>query len=686
LNDTFYRLDAIIAGSGRIGQETNQNTGEAGDTKKTEYVSYRQEKFLFSDGRKGIRFYLVDKEGNSVPAVLGEERDTRDGHYMYRREETFTEGTPLCCGNLAGVHKWIRELLTGEGVEDMIERGMFKRSAFGGNNAKRHRSDSRSASKTSLGDRGAAGNKVERAKKHAEEFAKREKAKYEAKSWLHHHSSTQTTDVVNQILAVIQKPDTETGVMIEALKKLSNIYICMPVFSETRVAEKVADLKQHPCMQIAELASSIQDQWRRQMARKIAILTTAFQPQAEILAAKSRAEAAVPFKMPDQQEAVAKTPLIQPTIPQEETPLTQKKRMVDAMATSPKVVRPVIPPSPSTPKVAKRQVPPPSTQKLPLGKGRKLCEWCNLVVGSPTRICPYCQARLPLKTDVKVSKTSGQRGVVRKGPGGKHEQLQDTSKAATRRAEEQNGIRDVHTPSAAEVETVPATTSGRRRLTRDSQQLSETTLGTKRTARRLHMHEQESRREGAGRALREHDQPRPEIAVPSESRRDRDAAKRQKRGSTPGGSLHKKRGAPTDIATTGKSRKNKMEESEVHVSQIPTGRKGAARADGSTQNDYAARLPKKPSNANELMKFLDGSREVIQGSPHESMEEIVKEVVTRSSDVFASLSNSENLLKRLKRLENKVASIHSAYRVSDQTQVKREVITLIDNLLRVLNK
>lgn len=36
--------------------------------------------------------------------------------------------------------------------------------------------------------------------------------------------------------------------------------------------------------------------------------------------------------------------------------------------------------------------------KTPLGKGRKLCHVCGTVVGSPTRVCPHCQAQLPFKT------------------------------------------------------------------------------------------------------------------------------------------------------------------------------------------------------------------------------------------------------------------------------------------------
>ena len=73
------------------------------------FVNHSQEKFVFPDGRRGIRFYLVDENGAAVPAAVGEERDTRDGHYTYRKHEAFTRGPPLTCGNLVGVSRWLRD-------------------------------------------------------------------------------------------------------------------------------------------------------------------------------------------------------------------------------------------------------------------------------------------------------------------------------------------------------------------------------------------------------------------------------------------------------------------------------------------------------------------------------------------------------------------------------------------------
>ena len=73
------------------------------------FVNHSQEKFVFPDGRRGVRFYLVTERGDAVLAAVGEERDTRDGHYVYRKDDAFNRGPPLTCGNLIGVSRWLRD-------------------------------------------------------------------------------------------------------------------------------------------------------------------------------------------------------------------------------------------------------------------------------------------------------------------------------------------------------------------------------------------------------------------------------------------------------------------------------------------------------------------------------------------------------------------------------------------------
>jgi len=45
-----------------------------------------------------------------------------------------------------------------------------------------------------------------------------------------------------------------------------------------------------------------------------------------------------------------------------------------------------------------------TTSKTGIGKGRKICHHCNQIVGSPSRICPFCKGELPLKTTPKSDK------------------------------------------------------------------------------------------------------------------------------------------------------------------------------------------------------------------------------------------------------------------------------------------
>lgn len=75
-------------------------SGGGSQQQRRMFVDLRQEKFQFNDGRRGIRFFLVDANKQSHLAVVGEERDTRDGHYTYRKCDTFHDGAALSCGNV----------------------------------------------------------------------------------------------------------------------------------------------------------------------------------------------------------------------------------------------------------------------------------------------------------------------------------------------------------------------------------------------------------------------------------------------------------------------------------------------------------------------------------------------------------------------------------------------------------
>ena len=68
------------------------------------------------EGRRVVKFFVLDAHGKQTLAAVGEERETRDGHYVYRKVDTFPRGPPLQCSNLAGVHAWLAGVLDVEGA------------------------------------------------------------------------------------------------------------------------------------------------------------------------------------------------------------------------------------------------------------------------------------------------------------------------------------------------------------------------------------------------------------------------------------------------------------------------------------------------------------------------------------------------------------------------------------------
>ena len=102
-------MDAAATAAAATAAATAARSPTAVPLASMTFVNHSQEKFVFPDGRRGVRFYLVDENGAAVPAAVGEERDTRDGHYVYRKDDAFTRGPPLTCGNLIGVSRWLRD-------------------------------------------------------------------------------------------------------------------------------------------------------------------------------------------------------------------------------------------------------------------------------------------------------------------------------------------------------------------------------------------------------------------------------------------------------------------------------------------------------------------------------------------------------------------------------------------------
>jgi len=67
----------------------------------------RQEKFEHSDGHRGQKWFLVDESGHEQLAVVAEERETRDGHYIYKAEGPLAAQHPEVASNMSVVSQWL---------------------------------------------------------------------------------------------------------------------------------------------------------------------------------------------------------------------------------------------------------------------------------------------------------------------------------------------------------------------------------------------------------------------------------------------------------------------------------------------------------------------------------------------------------------------------------------------------
>jgi hypothetical protein len=84
---------------------------EPADNDTIQYISHRQSKEYYDDGRRRNLFYLMDQHGIEHLAVVGEERETRDGHYTYSTHAPFNNMRPLQCYNQTGVYHWLESML-----------------------------------------------------------------------------------------------------------------------------------------------------------------------------------------------------------------------------------------------------------------------------------------------------------------------------------------------------------------------------------------------------------------------------------------------------------------------------------------------------------------------------------------------------------------------------------------------
>ena len=75
------------------------------------FVSYSETKGELPDGRHQICWYLLDTSGHNHLAVVGDEKETRDGHYLYHTENIFDKAAPLQAHNQEEVKRWLNWII-----------------------------------------------------------------------------------------------------------------------------------------------------------------------------------------------------------------------------------------------------------------------------------------------------------------------------------------------------------------------------------------------------------------------------------------------------------------------------------------------------------------------------------------------------------------------------------------------
>lgn len=98
-----YRVDLV--------QDEVPSNGDSQVINLPQFVSYSESKQDTPDGRRKICWYLLDSSGHNHLAVVGDEKDTRDGHYLYKTESIFDKVVPLEAHNQDEVKKWLNWMI-----------------------------------------------------------------------------------------------------------------------------------------------------------------------------------------------------------------------------------------------------------------------------------------------------------------------------------------------------------------------------------------------------------------------------------------------------------------------------------------------------------------------------------------------------------------------------------------------
>ena len=181
-------------------------------------------------------------------------------------------------------------------------------------------------------------------------------ARSTANAWL--KDSPGTPAFFENALAGVSHPKASQETILTNLRALCDAYVPLHLLDSTNAYEVVSEVeKNQDSAAVRRLCTQVKDVWRLQLRKALIVGTTPW----------------------DEYPIVTKQ-----TYGPMSTPAASNKRIGVHHGGN------------SASKSQKS-----SGKTTGIGKGRKICHHCNQIVGSPSRICPFCKGELPLKTTPK---------------------------------------------------------------------------------------------------------------------------------------------------------------------------------------------------------------------------------------------------------------------------------------------
>eukprot|EP00192_Tetraselmis_astigmatica_P008509 CAMPEP_0117659778 /NCGR_PEP_ID=MMETSP0804-20121206/6613_1 /TAXON_ID=1074897 /ORGANISM="Tetraselmis astigmatica, Strain CCMP880" /LENGTH=675 /DNA_ID=CAMNT_0005466457 /DNA_START=160 /DNA_END=2187 /DNA_ORIENTATION=+ len=274
------------------------------------FVSFRQDKFLHSDTRRATRFYLLDKDGKETLAVSGDERENKDGHYIYKTDLDLPGLMTPSFNNMGEIQKWLESIIQRSGGAPYVTPYNNPSSSKTKNRGQKRAADSSGGPHRLGGAAEAAharrlkllkeeGDAVIRSANESymaamwhqvqRKSARRQAARDAAFAWVRMEATPEDHAALSGHRAVLEtaaaaqetegKPDPELPpaapltVVLEALREVGAMHLPLQdLCGGSGVLATMKRLSGHSSAPVAELAASILQGWRGLLAEHLSVL------------------------------------------------------------------------------------------------------------------------------------------------------------------------------------------------------------------------------------------------------------------------------------------------------------------------------------------------------------------------------------------------------------------------------